>query len=214
MATEPLDRPRSADADAGVVLLTTLLLVVLLTTLGAASALLVSVETTAAANHRDRFDVANAAEGLMDFSIQELAMMSDWTPLLTGLAVSRLNGPLVLPLSAGGTALDIAALTTTVQQETFGGGGWGADTPRWRPYGRGAASTVAAIDGLGGHIFGIVWVSDDVAESDGDPATDTNGVVVIRARALGLRRSQADVQAVIARVAPGIVRRVSSRLVP
>jgi hypothetical protein len=68
--------------------------------------------------------------------------------------------------------------------------------------------------GLSGDAFALVWVADDITESDGDPSTDDNGVVVVRARAMGPRRSQADVQVVVARVAPGIVRRVSMRLVP
>jgi hypothetical protein len=201
------------DSDRGAALVAVLLLTVLLLVLGAAVALMADVETTIAANHRDSVAVARVAEGAIAFAIQELALLDDSTPVLGGGVSSRLAGPFELPRVAGAASLDVVGMTTALQQATFGGGPFGANTPRWRLFGQGVPGVDLPFRGLSDEAFVVIWVSDDVAETDGDPLVDDNGVVVVRARAIGLRQSQCDVQAVLARVAPGVVRLVSWRVI-
>jgi hypothetical protein len=215
MATTDIRGNCSAGApDGGSALVVVLLLGVLLAAVGTSTALVADIEIMVASNHRDALGVRYAAEGAADFVVQELALLPDWTPVLNGGRRSVLAGPVVLPLSAGGTAVDAAVLTSSLQQDSYGSGVWAANTPRWRLFAHGVLGADLPFAGLPGDTFALVWVADDITESDGDPSTDDNGVVVVRARAMGPRRSQADVQVVVARVAPGIVRRVSMRLVP
>lgn len=212
--TECAGRHTEAEGrDGGVALVAVLLLTVLLLALGAAVALMADVETTVAANHRDGRVTAHAADGAIAFAIQELALLDDWTPALAGGVSSRLAGAFQLPPTLGAPPLDVPAMTTALQQASYGGDPFGTDTPHWRLFGHGVPGTDLPFSGLSAQVFVLTWVSDDVAETDGDPLVDDNGVVVVRVRAIGARRSQCDVQAVIARVAPGVIRLVSRRLI-
>jgi hypothetical protein len=202
-----------ASRDSGSALVVVLLLGVLLGALGTSAALVADVDTLVASNHRDGLVVRYAAESAADVVLQELMQAADWTPALAGGATSVLAGPLVLPRSSGGAAVDAAVLTALLQQETYGGDPWAADTPRWRLFAWGVPGGDLPFAGLSDQVFVLVWLSDDIAETDGDPLVDTNDAVVLRARAIGPRRSQCDVQLVLARSAPGIVRRVSSRVI-
>jgi len=212
--TEAGTRLVVATNDAGSALVVVLLLGILLGALGASAALVVDVETTVSANHRLTLAVRHAAMGGTDVVVQELALLPDWSQALTGSATSMtLRGALVLPSEAGGGAIDGPALTARLQQESYGAEGWGTNTPQWRLFGHDAAEAALPVMHAGSGIYLLVWVSDDIGESDDDPWSDNNGTVVIRARAVGPRNSQSDVQTVVTRVAAGIVRRVSSRVV-
>ena len=215
MATiECVERRTDAEhSDRGAALMAVLLLTVLLSALGTAVALMADVETTIAANHRDSIVVAQAAEGAGAFAIQELVLLDDLTLVLAGRVASRLTGPFQLPPVVGAMPLDVPVMTTALQEDTYGGDPFGANTPRWRLFGHGVPGVDLPFGGLSEQVFVLTWVSDDVAETDGDPLADNNGVVVIRARAIGLRRSQSDIQAVVARVAPGVIRLVSWRVI-
>lgn len=199
--------------DAGSALVVVLLLGVLLGALGVSAALVVDVETTVSANHRLALTVRHAAMGGADVVVQELAVLADWSPALSGATASIMRGPLVLPPEAGGSAVDASGLTAQLQQHSYGAGGWGLNTPRWRLFGHAAVDGALSAPNLGSGVYLLVWLSDDIGESDDDPWTDGNGVVVVRARAIGPRGSQCDVQIVVERVAPGIVRRISSRVI-
>lgn len=199
--------------ESGSALVVVLLLGVLLVALGTSAAVLADVETLVASNHRDSLVVRHAAEGAADVVVQELAQAVDWTPALSGSASSVLAGAFVLPRSSGGAAVDAPTLTATLQQATYGGGAWGADTPRWRLFAHGIPGVDLPFSGLSDQVYVLVWLSDDIAESDADPWVDTNDTVIVRARASGPRRSQCDVQLVITRASPGVVRRVSSRVI-
>lgn len=198
--------------DDGSALIVVLLIAVLLVAVGMSAALVADVDVMVASRHRDTIGTRYVAEGAADFAVHELALIDDWTPVVSGARVSVMAGRFILPPTAGGTVVDAPAATTVLQQESYGSGRWGANTPRWRLFARGVPGADLPFSGLSQETFVLVWVSDDVAESDDDPETDGNGVVVVRARALGPRRSRADVQVVVARVAAGIVRRVSSRV--
>lgn len=211
--TDPFTGPVPGGREGGSALVVVLLLGVLLVALGTSAAVLADVETLVASNHRNSLVVRHAAEGAADVVVQELAQAVDWTPVLSGSGSSVLAGTFVLPRSSGGATVDAPTLTATLQQTTYGGGAWGADTPRWRLFAHGIPGVDLPFSGLSDQVYVLVWLSDDIAESDGDPGVDTNDTVVVRARASGPRRSQCDVQLVITRASPGVVRRVSSRLI-
>lgn len=205
--------PEPVPADAGMVLVLVLTGTVLLASLGLSLLLLTDAEVMAAGNQRDAAVVFHAADSAVDLVVQELALLSDWTPVLTGAARSRLASPLQRPNTSGGGAIDSARLTAEVQQAAYGGRFWGSNTPRWRLFAHGVPGHALGVSGIADDIYLLVWVSDDGAEEDGAPEADENGVVVVRARAMGLRRSQCDVQVVIARTpTPNVVRKSSWRV--
>ena len=50
----------------------------------------------------------------------------------------------------------------------------------------------------------VAWVADDLAETDNDPLTDGNGLMVIRAQAIGRLGVQRTIDVTIAREDLGI----------
>lgn len=185
----------------------------LVVAVGMSLLLVMDVEATTAGHQRDDAEVRYVADAGLDHVIQELAVMADWTIVLAGPAQSSHVGPLVRPAAAGGAPIDAAEVTADVQRAAYGGAGWGADTPRWRLFAYGSARQLLAGTETADRVYVLVWVSDDVADGDGDPEADDNGTVVVRARAVGVRGARCDVQAVIARTpVPGVVRRVSWRV--
>lgn len=209
------ERAELLRSDAGVALVIVMALSVLLASIGLTILLLANVEIAASGNQRDGVEAFHAADGALDYAIQELAALPDWNGVLAGTTRSRVSGPLRLPAAAGGAVLDAARLTADIQQSAYGGSAWGASTPRWRLFAHGSAVGDVGIGSVPDHVYVLVWVSDDIAEDDSDPWTDSNEHIVVRARAIGLRNSQRDVQAVIARTEmPGVVRKVSWRIVP
>jgi hypothetical protein len=175
------------------------------------AALLVSdVDVLSAARHRDAERVLHAAEGALEFVIDELSLVPDWNGPLSGATHSRLRAALVLPAAAGGVVLDAVRVTLALQRASFASA-WGTDTPEWQLFAHGNVQTDLPLDVPG--VYVLVWVADDVGESDGNPAADSNGTVVIRARAIGPRKSTCDVQAVASRTSqPGVVRVLSRRV--
>ena len=200
-----------AGSECGAVLVAVLLLTVILGAIGLTVSLVVDVEHLMAAYHRDGLRLHHAAEGVADVVVDELAGVADWAPAPGGGTSPRLPGALVLSRALGGGPFDAPAATLALQQAAYSGNPWGVDTPRWRLFGQGVPGSVLPFAGLPDDVYAIVWVSDDVADGDGDARVDSNGVEVLRVRVIGPRRARADVQLVIARVAPGVVRRVSSR---
>lgn len=198
----------------GMALLLAIATSALLTGIGLGLLLLTDVELTTSSNHRDAAEVFHAADGGIDRSLQELASIANWSDVLAGGATSGVRSPLLLPGAAGGTALDAAALTDEVQRSAFGVLGVGPDTPRWRLFGHGPAGDLFSMAGLPDRVYILTWVADDAADADGDPQQDTNGVLIVRVRAIGVRGSRCDIQAVVARSdTPGVLRKVSWRAV-
>jgi hypothetical protein len=205
--------PRLAPSDAGIALVLVLTATVLVASFGLSLLLLTDAEVMAAGNQRDAAVVFHAADAAVDLVTQELALLPEWTPVLAGTARSRLASALVSPDTSGGGTFDGIRLTAEVQQAAYGGSFWGSNTPRWRLFAHGVPGDAVGVPGIAGDVYLLVWVSDDAAEQDGAPEADANGVVVVRARAMGLRHSQCDVQVVVARTATaGVVRKLSWRV--
>lgn len=199
-------------ADTGVALLAVLLVGVLIVGIGAAIALVADTDTAIASAHRDTVVGRHTAEATVAFLVHELAQMPDWTPVLRGVSTSALRGGLVPPAAAGGRPVDLTSLTMTLQAATYGGDGWGANTPRWGVLAWGVPGRDLPFAGLSTQVLVVAWVADDSSETDGDPATDTNDTLLVWVRAIGPSLAQVDVRVVIHRVEPGIVIPVSWRV--
>jgi hypothetical protein len=94
---------------------------------------------------------------------------------------------------------------------------WGSNNPRWRLYANGRLSAVAA--GIDSPFYVTVWVADDPAETDGDPARDGTeasnpgaGVLQVRSEAFGSGGARRAVEATLGR-AGARLRIISWRLV-
>jgi hypothetical protein len=186
---------------------------VLLASLGVSLLLLTDAEVTAAGNQRDAAVVLHAADAGVDFVVQELALLPDWAPALTGAVRSRLASSFERPTTSGGGIIDASGLTAQLQQSAYGPSVPGSNIPRWRLFAHGVPADVLAVSGVAQDIYLLVWISDDRADDDDAPDADANGVLVVRARAMGVRGSQCDVQVVLARTAtPGVVRKLSWRV--
>ena len=78
--------------DSGVALVIVMMAVTLLTALGSALTLATIAETAVAANYRDATETFYAAEGAVEFAMQELAAVSDWRAVVAAPGRSAFAG--------------------------------------------------------------------------------------------------------------------------
>lgn len=204
----PAPRVSRAADDEGVALVMVLLVGALLFTVGLSIVLVADIDTLISGSYRDGLVARYAAEAVGDATVEELASLDEWTPILSGAVTSEFWGT---SAASGSEAADEAAVTAALQQQAYGAAPWAGNTPRWRLFGRGAPDHDLPFTGLSPGSFALVWVSDDVTETDGDRFADGNDTVALYVRVWGPGRARADVQRVITRIAPGIVRLVAAR---
>jgi hypothetical protein len=100
----------------GMALVTVLLLIVWLTALAAAATLATLTETAIAANYREATEAFYAAEAVVEFVMQEIAPVSDWSEMLSEPGRSAFtDGPPAGGRTVGSFRLDLAAATRDVQ---------------------------------------------------------------------------------------------------
>jgi len=212
----PIERLSVSERSAA--LIATLMVVVLLGTLAAAVALVVSTESATAANHAAAQQALYAADAGIERTIGELRLLASWrtVPASTS-ASSDLNDGLSVARAPDGAALDLVQLTARRQVESDKLCPNTPDRPVWRLFGHasmnqmiGAAANAAP--------YVVVWVADDSDDRDGDPATDTNDVIVVHAAAFGIRGGHREVEATLRReeaIAAGLpgVTRTDVRLI-
>ena len=149
------------------------LLTVVLGSLLAGAAMVAGVERQTASAHETTLRLRQISEGGVVLAAAEL-QRREWAPVLAGAGSDEWRGPLSV-------AIDVAALTAAIERETMMAGAHGADTPVWRLFTEAAWQAVANHPARGDL---IVWVADDWAEGDGDPARDSNDQLLVRAVAV------------------------------
>lgn len=163
----------------------------LLMGLGVSVVLLGTTEATLAAHDRAGRAVREAALAAAHLAVADLRVQASWSAVLAPGSVlersavpGRAVDPSLTPLPAwGGPPLDLRALTADVQAAADTGVG---DPQVWRLYESGSLqSLVPAL--VPGPWYLAVWVADDGADGDGDPLSDANGILAIRAVAFGPR---------------------------
>lgn len=156
-----------------------LLLAMVLGSVLAGAAIVAAVERQTAAAYEVSAALRHMVRGGVVLAVAEL-QRREWDPALGGAGSDQWRGPL-------STAVDVPSLTAALQRETMLAGAHGADTPVWRLFTQAAWQDVAGHPARGDL---IVWVADDWEERDGDPARDSNGLVLVRAAAVdGAARS-------------------------
>ena len=203
----------------GAALVLALIFAVLVGAVGAAVVVTSRTETLLAASFRDARQALYTAEGALGLTIQDLSAQPDWSVVLTGAVQGSFTdgaalGARTLP---GGSSIVLccgaSSLTGAVQLRADAGRSWGTDTPQWVIFEWGRARDWLAAGESHTPLYVIVWVADDPADSDGNPAADNNGMVQIHAQALGPAGIRRAVEAVVERpsAGPGLVRVVRWR---
>jgi len=183
----------------------------LLLAAGTAIVLTTTVETSIASAFRGGYEVLYAADAGLELAISELQNVTDWSPILSGLARSVFvdGNPSGSRALADGSTLDLGQVVglancqkpvgctdsemnaVTVERP------WGSNNPRWQPYLYGRVSNLVGSGTANFSAYVVVLVGDDPSENDDDPALDGVsvggtpnpglGVLLLRAEAFGLR---------------------------
>lgn len=182
----------------GAALIITLLATMLLTALGLALVLTTTTETMITANYRVAQEALYAADAGLERSIQDLLRVSSWNSVLAGATKSGFidNGASVMP---DGTQANIVALTTNLQADSDADYGASPNRPVWRLFAHAHLSDLLLTGTVTARDYVVVWVADDPAETDGDPLTETNGILMVRAEAFGEGGSHKVVEATVSR---------------
>lgn len=213
--------------DRGVALLTALIVMAIVAAMGLGLALTTSLEPLAAANYESGRSARLAAEAGIGVALHELAGIADWNLALAGMVHSAVleQGDTTVDLPDGSSA-GLGELTarancgrpgacTESERTAFTAARpWGPNNPLWRVFGHSRLDQLVP-DGAGlPPAVVVVWVSDDPAELDGDPLTDSGTgpagewrpggcVLAVRAEAFGPRFAHHTVVAMAARPSPG-----------
>jgi hypothetical protein len=197
-----------------------LLIMILLAAVGAALVVVTTTETLLSAGYRSAQEASHGAEAAAERALHDLAITPDWSTVLAsppGNVVSTFNDRATAPRGPDGRALDLAALTAERQRESdvrSGPSAFGADSPQWRLYAHAPIEHLLPSGRFVLPVYLVVWVADDVADGDGDPATDANGRVVVHAEAFGTGAARRSVQASIGRSTDGVLQVLGWHRVP
>ena len=175
-------------------LLSAILATVLLMGLGASLVLIGTSEATLAAHDRDARALREAAVAVAHLAVADLRRQPQWSLVLAAGAtpLSAIPGraaDTTLTPSApwGGAPLDLRQLTVDVAAAADTGSG---DAQAWRLYEYGSLAQLVPGPSAGA-MYVAAWVADDSGDGDGDPLTDSNDILAVRAEAYGSGGSRA-----------------------
>jgi hypothetical protein len=189
----------------GAALLVALALVLLLLAIGGAVSVASRTETLIAANFRQAREGVYAAEGAVAVAVRDLGEAADWSAVLSGAAASSFTDGAAIgtrTLPGGGTVVlccGPSSLTGEVQRRAHAGRSWGDDTPQWQIFAWGPVSQWLPAGRIDSAMYVVVWVADDTADGDGNPAADANGIIEVHAHALGPGGGRRVVEALVGR---------------
>ncbi len=188
--------------DSGVALVIVMMTVTLLTALGSALTLATIAETAVAANYRDATETFYAAEGAVEFAMQELAVVSDWGDVVTAPGRSAfVDGPAAGARAVGAVTLDLGDATTDVN--AAGAGASGSSDTDWLLYAYGRFRDLVPSSPRRSQIYVVVWVAD--RSSAPDEEMSVPDALSILGQAYGGRGSRRTVEVVVERDGAGLV---------
>jgi hypothetical protein len=185
--------------DRGAALILALLATALLAALGGGLLLSTDTEAVLAHHHRAAGETLYGADAALERAVTELRAAS-WTGVLSGATHSPVMPPTTVPTTPWGAALDLVAVTARLQADSSVVYGTGLNAPAWRVYAAGSLDAMAAGPLPGSSAYLVVWVADDISETDNDPRTDTNEVIWLRALSANAAGMRVMVQAALQRV--------------
>jgi hypothetical protein len=183
----------------GTALIIALLSTVLLTALGMMLVVVSTTETMITSNYRNSHEALYAADAAVERVVQDLLTVPRWNDVLAGQVQSGfIEGTLTPTLPSGGQ-LNLADATASLQADTDALDLWGANNPLWRLYAYGPVRDLLPTGTINSPMYVAVWVGDDPSEEDGNPQSDTNGVLTLHARAYGPSGTLKIVEVTVAR---------------
>ena len=193
--TAGLDLRRRLRAEDGIALIIAIMATMLLTALGSALILLSTTETSITTNYRTGQEALYAADAGIERVVQDLLTVAEWNDALAGTVQSGFVDSSLTPTMPDGSPLNLTEWTTNLQLESDLLGVWGANNPVWRLYGYGPLSQLLTSGTINSLNYVAVWIADDPAETDGNPLTDGNGALQLRAVGFGPRGATKVVEA-------------------
>ncbi len=193
---------RTPPGERGTALLCALLIIALLTTLGGALVVMVTAEALVSAHHAASQQALYAAEAGAERAIGELRALPTWQTVPmpgSSSALADLNDGSLAPELPDGTVLDLSQLTLERQAESDAHFPSTPDRPAWRLFGHVALDQMIAEAAGSAPPYLVVWVADDPADRDGDPARDSNDIVMVRSEAFGVAGVRRSIQATVVR---------------
>src|SRR6185436_7113973 len=187
-------RRNRSRSDEGSALIVALFASGLLAALGQGLVLLSNTEQSIAANHQAAAEALYAADAAVQTVLPELRRAADWSAVLSGTVPSAFVDGTPTPTLPSGATIDLNSLTAELQAREASNP-WGANNAVWRLYAYGPLERLSA--SLRSRAYVAVWVADDPAESDGNPALDTNRTILVRAEAFGTNRSRRSIRATV-----------------
>jgi hypothetical protein len=185
---------RSTAREHGSALVIVLMMVSLLAALGLSVALSSMTEARISGGFAAAVDLLYAADAAAERVMGELLLLGDWNHVLNGTLVSwATDGPPGVRLLADGERLDLR--TVDVAEP----GPWGNNVPQWRLFLSAPLARIFPTDWPMQRAYVAVWVGDDAAETDGNPAVDANETILLVAHAYGAYGSRRALEVTIAR---------------
>ena len=156
----------------------------LLLTYGLATAFMANTETAIASGDRAGREALYAADAGAQAAIAELARAGTWDVFLAGQTSPLLHDTTLVANVQASAAVDLTARTATLQAATDAVSS-GGDRSEWHLYAWGPASMLLSSSASIGPFYLAVWLADHSGDSDGNPSSDANGIVIIHAESYG-----------------------------
>jgi hypothetical protein len=192
----------------GTALVIALMSIMLLAALGAAVVMVSNTEAQIAAYYRNSQEALYAADAAAERVVRELLMIPRWSDVLAGTAKSAFGdgvatGTKTLP--GGGTIVlccgtGDSSATGQLQTLTDAANLWGSNNPVWQLVAWGPLQDILP-GAIESPMYVAVWIADDPADTDGNPAADTNGTLTLHAEAYGPSGTRKVVEMTVARTA-------------
>ena len=182
-------------ADRGAALVLALLALAWLTAIGVSLVWLGDTDRRIAASYEAATETFFAADAVVDWTLQELRAIPDWSDAVSGRVRSSLADSTNRPRTPSFGAIDLDAISAQIQAQSNVSWPAGANTPVWHLFGWGPLASLVRANPLDVPAYVAVWIADDPADADGNPSADWNGVVLIHAEAFGSAASRRVVEA-------------------
>ena len=195
----------SDNDDDGVALVIVMMTITLLTALGTALTLATITETAIAANYRDATEAFYAAEAAVEFAMQEIADVPDWSNVIAESARSAfVDGPADGPRTVGAVTLDLTQATRDVNAIAAR-----TASPAWVLYAFGRYQDLVPSSLSRSQIYVTVWVADRSGTPEDEPSVPE--ALSILGQAYGARGSRRTVEVIVAKADTSTIRARSWR---
>ena len=185
-------------SERGAALFAVLMVTSLVSALAAALVFVTVTESRIGRTYQSAQAVGYAATAGIERTIADLRALPDWAAISASQsATGDFNDGNLAPVLADRAALDLTRLTAARQATSNSFYPAGANRPVWTLYAHASLAHITSFD-LSANPYVVVWIADDPGETDGDPARDSNGIVLVRAEAFGVRGSWRVVEATLA----------------